>query len=183
MTSAGKEVGVGLSASLSTKSYPPLCVKKKKPTKSQFVFAPGEIACHIRLGITMKQHKFSSLRVRAATAAAPKWREPHRARRSGDWSRPIFCVWQQQNEAVSAQLPGRPSRVPCSQWADFIVLYYRARLRVAVAVCVWLGNKPSVTVALVRRNYLLCLSFPLTRTVLGKPSRPQMDSSKNHKRK
>lgn len=28
MTSAGKEVGVGLSASLSTKSYPPLCVKK-----------------------------------------------------------------------------------------------------------------------------------------------------------
>lgn len=45
-------------------------------------------------------------------------------------------------------------RVPCSQWADFIGLYYWVRLRVAVAVCVWLGNKPSVTVTFISRNSL-----------------------------
>lgn len=53
-------------------------------------------------------------------------------------------------------------RVPCSQWADFIGLYYWVRLHVAVAVCVWLGNKPSVTVTFISRNSLsLSLSVSL----------------------
>lgn len=46
------------------------------------------------------------------------------------------------------------NRVPCSQWADFIGLYYRVRVHAVVAVCVWLGNKPSVTVTFIRRNSL-----------------------------
>lgn len=65
--------------------------------------------------------------------------------------------------------------VPCSQWADFTGLYYWVRLRVATVVCVWVGNKPSVTVTLISRDSLslsvshsLCLlSFWVSMSLKG----------------
>lgn len=73
----------------------------------------------------------------------------HLARPNCDCSQPIFCVWQQQNETVSAQLPRRQSGplLPMSRFHWPLLL---VRLRVAATVCVWLGNKPSVTVTFIK---------------------------------
>lgn len=116
-----------------------------------------------------------------------KWQEPHRAQRACDWSQLIFCVWQQQNETVSAQLPRRRSWVPCSQWADFIGLYYWVRLRVAAAVCVWLGNKPDVTVTFIRRSsffltlsLVFFLSLSLSFSLSGSLEKPTIPWAKRH---
>lgn len=87
----------------------------------------------------------------------------HLARPNCDCSQPIFCVWQQQNETVSAQLPRRQSGplLPMSRFHWPLLL---VRLRVAATVCVWLGNKPSVTVTFIKphkkktpNNFEFCL--------------------------
>lgn len=63
----------------------------------------------------------------------------HLARPNCDCSQPIFCVWQQQNETVSAQLPRQQSGplLPMSRFHWPLLL---VRLRVAATVCVWLAQ-------------------------------------------